>query len=569
MRWNRSHTLMLGILMAISGQSFQLFAQEKEEQLPDSLRFTIRKDYRPVARDAQRILPQPELKYDTVKPETDLSYNLLDKRQEVTYEAEPIKAAKLSNEPLPKLYQGFLKAGFGNYTMPFFEASFGSLRSRKFQAGGFARYHASFAKLDKKNFGFTDAGAEAFAKYFTRKHVLHGKLRYDVDGNYYYGYDRDDLNGDNVGAVSDDSLLQVFHHVGLDLDLNALRAEKRPPFFDEGGLRYGYTRGSFEEEEHHAALNAGVAFDIKKERMFIRTSFDYYNLNMPKAGENNLIWSFEPSFRAKRERWGIDVGADLTLDVNDTTTKVLVFPVLDFHYFLVRDMLRFYVGAKGGVQRNGLRSISQVNPYFRTAQPLSNSWERLNVYGGFKGSITRNIGFDLSVAEIITGQQMFFVNDVSDGIGHRFLTEYHDTRVTRFAGALSYHLKEKLALTAEAEYRLFVMPTDSIKPWHEAPFRFTFAGNYNLKDKLIFKAAITAYGPRVARELSTDSLGVLTMTPVTLKGFADASIGIEYRYRKWLGAFVDLRNIASLRYDIWKQYPSQRFSFIAGVHFSF
>ena len=101
---------------------------------------------------------------------------------------------------------------------------------------------------------------------------------------------------------------------------------------------------------------------------------------------------FEPRFRAKRERWGIDLGVNFSLDVNDSTTKVLVFPVLDFHYFIVKDMLRVYVGAKGGVQRNGLRSVSQLNPFFDTDQNLSNSWERLNIYGGFKGSITRSIG---------------------------------------------------------------------------------------------------------------------------------------------------------------------------------
>ena len=164
---------------------------------------------------------------------------------------------------------------------------------------------------------------------------------------------------------------------------------------------------------------------------------------------------------------------------------------------------------------------------------------------------------------------MFFVNDVSDGLGNKFLAEFHDVRVTSFKGALSYQLKSKLQLVAEAEYRLFVMPTDSIKPWHEAPFRFTFSGNYNLKDKLIFKASISAYGTRVARGFSTDSLGVISMTPITMKGFADASIGVEYRYRKWLGAFIDFRNIAALRYQEWNQYQVQRFSFIAGLNFSF
>ena len=549
---------MVGIVSSASAQ----------EDLPDSLRFTIKKDYRPVARDARKILSKPEVKHDTVSlPKMD--YSVLSKTKQINYELEPLNAAKLSNEPLAKLYNGFAKVGFGNYTMPFFEASFSSLRSKKYQAGFFARYHASFAKLNKvRNFGFTDAGITGFGKYFLKDHVLAAEVEYDVDENYYYGFDLSDVTPNNLNSAQGDSMHQVFHHVGFNLDLTALH-DKKLKLLDQAAVAYGYTRDNFEAEEHYAALSAGIAFKIKKEQMFIRTSFDYYNLSQPSLTTNNLIWGIQPEFRARRERWGVNLGVDFSLDVNDTTTKVLFFPILDFHYFLVKDMLRFYVGATGGVTRNGLRSISQLNPFFETNQTLSNSWERLNVFGGFKGSITRSIGFDVSVAEVITGQQMFFVNDTSNGLGNKFAAEFHDVRVTHIKGALSYQLKSKLSLTAEADYRFFVMPTDSIKPWHEAPFRFTFAANYNLKDKLIFKASITAFGPRVARGFATDSLGFVSMTPVTLKGYADANIGVEYRYKRWLGAFVDFRNIAALRYEIWNQYPSQRFSFIAGLHFSF
>jgi hypothetical protein len=549
--------------------SFANFASAQDkDRLPDSLRFTIRKDYRPVARDAKKINSKPEVKHEEAGLHK-VNYSVLPKSKEINYEAQPLQAANLSNEPLAKLYNGFVKAGFGNYTMPFLEASFSSLRSKKFQAGFFARYHASYAKLNKvRNFGFTDAGITGFGKYFMKNHEVGAKVEYDVDENYYYGFDRNDVTFANALSAKGDSMHQVFHHVGVNVDLNAIR-EKKLRIFDQMAIGYGYTRDNFQAQEHYATLSGGVAFNIKKEELFIKTTFDYYNLAQPTQKTNNLIWAIQPEFRATRERWGIDLGVNFALDVNDTTTKVLIFPVLDFHYFIVKKMLRFYVGAKGGVTRNGLRSISQINPYFDTNQTLSNSWERLNIYGGLKGSITRSIGFDLSVAEIITGQQMFFVNDTAGSLGNKFLTEYHDTRVTSFKGALSYQLKSKLQLVAEAEYRLFVMPTDSIKPWHEAPFRFTFSGNYNLKDKLIFKAAISAYGQRVARGFSTDSLGVVSMTPTTLKGYADASIGVEYRYRRWIGAFVDFRNIAALRYDIWKQYPSQRFSFIAGLNFSF
>lgn len=547
--------LVIGLVVMSGG------AMAQQNTLPDSLRFTIRKEYRPVARDAKRITASPEIPTDTtVLPK--MEYTILPLRKEVTYEVTPLEAAQLSNEPLTKLTSGHLKVGFGNYTMPFFEASFGSLRSRSYQAGGFARYHASFATLDGRPFGFTDAGADLFGKKFLKAHVLGAKLIYDHDENYFYGYDHEDT----TFAKSD--LRQQFHHVGVHLDLSTLQEGSKLRVVNSAGLRYAFTTDRSASTEHHVAGDIETVFKIKKEQMFGRINVDYYRNDMPTQGLNNGIIGFEPEFSATRKRWAISLGINLSLDINDTTTKVLVFPVLDFHYFLVQDIFRFYAGAKGGVQRNGLRSISQTNPFAFTDLTLSNSWERLNVFGGFKGTIFRSLGYDVSVAQIITGQQIFWVNDWADGVGNRFSPEYHDVMVTRLKGELSCQLKEKLQVVAMAEYRFFTMPNDSIAPWHEAPFRFTFGGNYNLNDKFIFKASITAMGERTARGFASDSTGV-SFPQVTLKGYADANIGVEYRYRKWLGAFVDFRNIGAMRYELWERYPSQRFSFIAGVHFSF
>jgi hypothetical protein len=551
----------LHITLVVALMALAQTALGQQKTLPDSLRFTIRKEYRPVARDAQRITSNPEIPTDSTRLPA-MKYSVLPVRQELNYEVQPLEAAQLSNEPLAKLRSGHLKVGFGNYTMPFFEASFGSLRSKSYQAGGFARYHASFATLDDRPFGFTDAGVDVFGKKYLKAHVLGAKLVYDHDENYFYGYDFEDT------TLVKSSIRQQFHHVGIALDLLTLQEGSKLRIVNKAGLNYAYTTDRYSSTEHHVAGNIETVFKIKKEKLFGRITGDYYRNDMPTRSLDNGIIGFEPEFRAERKRWGIGLGVNLTLDINDTTTKVLVFPVLDFHYFLVQDIFRFYAGAKGGVQRNGLRTNSQTNPFAYTDLSLSNSWERLNVYGGFKGTIFRALSYDISVAQIITGQQLFWVNDWSDSIGNRFSPEYHDVMITRLKGELSYQLKEKLQVVAMAEYRFYTMPSDSIAPWHEAPFRFTFGGNYNLKDKFIFKASITAMGERTARGFASDSTGV-SYPNVTLKGYADANIGVEYRYRKWLGAFVDFRNIGAIRYDLWDRYPSQRFSFIAGVHFSF
>ena len=550
-------TLRLSSILMLASLIVQ--AQEGEK-LPDSLKFTVRKDYRPTTRAAQKLSAQPVLEVESTEvPEMD--YEVLPKEPQLDMKMEPLKAANLGKEPLPKLYNGYLKLGFGNYTMPYAEASFSSLRNKKYQAGGFARYHASFAKLDGKPFGFTDAGVSAFGKYFMKMHVLSADIEYDLDQNYFYGYDASEFQ------LPKDSIMQLFHHVKGTVSLRTQQG-KKPKVFDFAEVSYSHTLDRFQSQEGRANLNGGVVIPIKKSQMNVRSGLDVYHNQSPIATDDNLIFALESSFKHQRERWGVNVGFGLFIDGRETYVRPIATPILNFHYFLAQDMVRFYVNASGGVERNGLRSISELNPYAQTDILRQNSYERLNVEGGFKGNIFKILGFDISAAEIITQNQLFFVNDTSDGTGMRFLPEYNDTRITRFRGSLSYSMSEKLFVQATAQYRLFHFENDSIKAWHEAPFTFNFAGNYNLNDKFIFKASVTAAGTRVAKGFATDSLGT-HVEPIRMAGYADVSVGAEYRYKQWIGAFVDLRNLAAMRYEIWNQYTVQRFSFIAGVHFTF
>jgi len=551
------NTLKLSLILMLA--STIVLAQENEE-LPDSLKFTVRKDYRPTAREAKKIGLQPTVESENV-PLPEMQYEVLPKEPELKQDLEPMKAVNIGKEPLPKLYNGHLKVGFGNYTMPFAEASFSSLRSKKFQAGGYGRYHASFAKLDGRPFGFTDAGVSAFGKYFVKDYVLSGDVEYDLDENFFYGYDPSEFQ------LPKDSIHQLFHNVKGTV---AFRTDqgKKPKIFDFAEVSYDYTMDRFDAREGHTGFYGGVVIPVKKSLVNVRSNLDAYNNRSPIGLENNVIFGLESEFVHQRERWGVDAGFKFYVDGKETYARPLIFPTLNFHYFLAQDMVRFYLNATGGVHRNGLRTISQFNPYAYTDILRQNSYERLNAEAGFKGNIFKILGFDISVAEIITQNQLFFVNDTSDGIGNRFLPEYHATKITRFRGSLSYDIGEKLFVQATAQYRLFKMPSDSIKPWHEAPFTFTFTGNYNLSNKFIFKASITANGNRVAKGYATDSLGT-HIQPIKMGGYADISLGAEYRYKRWIGAFIDLRNLAAMRYEIWNQYPVQRFSFIAGLHFEF
>ena len=127
----RFNIALIALIIGLTGQ-FQANAQV--EDLPDSMTYYIVKEYQPVARDANKVITNPTMEFDTTKPQMP-TYSVLPRAMEVESNVDLIKAAKLSNEPLKKLHRGYSKVGFGNYTMPLFEAGIGSLRSKKLQYG--------------------------------------------------------------------------------------------------------------------------------------------------------------------------------------------------------------------------------------------------------------------------------------------------------------------------------------------------------------------------------------------------------------------------------------------------
>ena len=557
----RFNIALIALIIGLTGQ-FQANAQV--EDLPDSMTYYIVKEYQPVARDANKVITNPTMEFDTTKPQMP-TYSVLPRAMEVESNVDLIKAAKLSNEPLKKLHRGYSKVGFGNYTMPLFEAGIGSLRSKKLQYGLDLKHFSSFAKLGDVPFGFSENKADLYGKYFLKNHVVKANVLYDRDVSYRFGYDtsRDTLTKDDIR--------QRYSHIEAGASFSRY-AGKELKIFDRVAIGYHNTQDLYGSVENGAKLSFGIKENIKKDEIHVDGAVRYFHNKKPLDTHNNTIVDLTPKFKTVRKRWNLEVGATLSLDIHDSATKVLIFPELDFEYYLVLDIMKVYAGATGGVKRKGLRELSQLNPYMGDDQPMLNTWERLNIYAGFKGTIISDLGFDIGVSEAAINQHLFWVNDYSDNIGNEMLPVYHDVRVLTIRGELFYRWKNKLTATAGANYRFFTMAGDHLEPWSESPFSFYLTGRYTLRDKIIARIDLMAYGARSTKEIEyfgAQGQEVTVETPGTISGFADLNIGIEYRYRHWIGAFVDFRNIADTENEKFNRYRSQRFSVIAGLNFAF
>jgi outer membrane receptor protein involved in Fe transport len=54
-----------------------------------------------------------------------------------------------------------------------------------------------------------------------------------------------------------------------------------------------------------------------------------------------------------------------------------------------------------------------------------------------------------------------------------------------------------------------------------------------------------------------------------VKDAADLSLSVDYKLNKKWALWVDLNNIANVRYQRWNKYESFGFNFLAGIKFNF
>ena len=150
-----------------------------------------------------------------------MQYNLRSKKAETNYETAVIKAVKVKDEPLPKLYRSLVRGGVGNYTS-YLGDSTSTRCAPKTGSLGLALRHLS-ASPNLKDAGpadFSDNSAMVYGKYFPENATFDGRIRYDRNVVHYYGYDKNDT------VIEKKDSRQLFGKFGVDLGFGSSEIRK-------------------------------------------------------------------------------------------------------------------------------------------------------------------------------------------------------------------------------------------------------------------------------------------------------------------------------------------------------
>lgn len=527
--------------------------------------FIVIKSYKPTITEGNRIGFNPAI-VDTQKVIQQLDYKFINNQVPVNFDVDPISAAKIKGEPLTKLYNGYAKLGVGNNTIPLAEVYYHNSRSKTYSLGTHLRYQQNNNIKNYDNSSMSNLRAAVFGKKFWRSNTLSGSAGYEREGFNYYGFEVNDINR-TIADTTDTK--QVYNNVFAQLQM---KSTKQDSFnlrheFDLDFYRIADLEGLI--AENNIIANANVGKFYGSEYYQVDATVDFNNGVNTLDTINNVLIGLRPQVNSIGENFRLNIGMGIYVDAINTA-KFHFYPIVDFKYNALRDIIVPYAGFTGRMQRNNMRSLTRTNQFLSSDIELLNTNFRYEAYAGIRGVISSKLSFNTSIRKLKMDDFAMFVKDNS-GLENKFVLVYDDIEQLQLTGELHYQQGEKWRVYLKGEYFGY-NAGDEEEVWHMPNYKITLSGVYDLNDKILVRLDLHQIGEQFAKTYDNISSGNViadAVTKETLNGVFDANLGVEYRYTKRLSAFINFNNIGSASYQRWQDYPTQRFNVLGGLTYSF
>lgn len=546
-------------------------AQANQQDLKREV--TLYNPYKPSLPDFKKKSYMPDLS-DTSRIRPDFTYNIIPAPYTPVYSISPIKAAALQPDPLTKLYKSYVNLGLGNYLTPVAELSITNERSKKGALGFYASHFSTNGKLkldnDKKVFaGFIDNDISLYGKKFFTKNLFEASADFSQKVRYAYGYDTSFIDYD----PSKKEILMGYNNLGTRVSLSSITLDSASLAYDFD-LNYDFFYNSKNRFQNNLGINGVMSKTYKGFYAGAELNFNYFNLADSIDKNPKYIVSLSPFIKKGTSQWNFRLGFRMLADKNlSAPAKVHLYPDVEFGFSIVPAYIGFFAGLNGNLEVNEPKKIILENPFLLrdgSLFKLPNTNHALIVAAGLKGNTGIGGNYLVSASYSLINDMIFYANliDTANLLdpkkGNMFFPLTDDVDLLRIHAEMDGVITGKISFSGYANWYRYSL-TDLDTAWNKPSWDAKFGIRYNLKDKIIAGADITATGKR--RLIS--AIDELTLLPsIETPAHININLNAEYRYTKILSFWLRLNNISFNRYYEWAYYPTQRFMFMAGFTYS-
>lgn len=531
------------------------------------------KAYEPVINDAYKISSLPKI-VDTINvtPTFDYDDGVTPEMYKTKYKPKQMKPAKLVAEPLPKLYNVYVKGGFGMYTAPLLNIYTGSQRSEKWLWNANMNYTSSSAKVKNEDDKRVYAGLSKFDingsvhRYFKNDMAASISAGYGNRGNHYYGYATElNLPDSLIPLKRKDIEKQSVNYYNIGTTVYSTNLDSAEVDY-KVSLGYSGLKTKDSKSENIIHFDGYLSYLLDKEFLGVKCVIDNYKTQGLTNDVNSAVVNFNPWVGAYGRKWRVKVGVNTFYDQRNQ--KYMFFPDISMQYNIIDYFLLPYVELNGNYKVHDYKDMYFENQFVKSDLRINPTKTRINLAVGFRGNISSRIAFNIKAEYAKIDNQYFFVNDTSTLLREKFFVVYDDIMRTHILGEISYKTSEKFKIGLKGHYYIYDMSTE-LEAWHLPTYNISLDASYNLSNKIIATANVYAVSRRQACLYQVDGPGKVLPVAKELDGAIDINLGVEYRITKRFSGFLDLNNLTGNRYYQWNQYANQRFNFMLGLTYAF
>ncbi len=563
------------------GVSLTLFGQTDEKDSSSIIKLNVIATRQ--VEPASRITSNPKL-IDTIITHKAIEYPLLTMKHETSIKLEPIVPANVkvsADNKLPKLFNGYVKAGISSPLMPLAELYYNNTRSRKYVYGLNIKHLSSFGEIKKyapAHFDKTSYNAFGGIKELT--YSIMGDVHFDNYGVNRYGVLNPNASKDSTaqrfkelgGSVTFMSNRMDSLRLNYSMQVKGYQLSDAKPTDENFNTFYGH-------ESNFASINN--FWYRKNNNLFaadihlITNHFTYGSkdkvMNVLDSAKDvsNTLFSIKPSITtyAKANRLKVQVGMDVSASLS-SSKKVYIFPNVDVKYSMFENVLIPYIGIKGGLKQNNFKALTAQNPFMQS-NPTLNNESNYTAFLGIKGILTKRMEFNVSASFAQVANKALFVSDSAALHRHRnqFNVIYDTINIFTAEASVSYQQNEKLKVDVIGRFFNY-QANNNPYAWNLPMYQFVVRGNYVLNNQFSFHLDLHGEGGRKAQVYDSTLAKVTIEDKKYIKDLGliiDGNIGAEYRYTERISAFLQINNLAAQNYFRWYNYPVQALQIMGGV----
>lgn len=555
-----------------------IFAQEKVKDTLNTDEIMVVKPYTPTISDAFKIKDNPSIEGENIKKDT-VSYTFFSVPVASTFTPTKGKAQSVVREPLDKIYENFVAAGFGNYTTPYIEAFLHSSSTRSNGFGAFINYQSSDGGIKDilVDDNYSDSKLSLFYKQFERDYNWEANLGAHHQIYNWYGLPE--------GIAYDPTFLSSIDPKQTYLNIfggGTFNFEES--VFNGGELRIDYFSDNYKSSEIQVKLSPEVEFPISSELItlpfdieFITGSFKENYLTNAALEYSFLNFGASPSLEILRNKLTVNLGARVyySFDLESKQNTFYAYPNVTASYKIIEETLIGYAGVTGDLHQNSYREFTNDNPFVSPTLNIQASEKQYDAFLGAKGKLSSKVGYNFKASYQSEKNKALYIQNptMTDGsiipsfayqVGNSFNVVYDKVTTLSLFAELDIYFSKEFRFGGNVEYNNINTDTQE-KAWYTPTLQASAFANYNAK-KWYVGADLYFVGEQFDL---IQNFGEINGVITSIDPYVDLNFNGGYVFTDRLTAFGKVNNVLGINYDKYINYKVQGIQVLAGIIYKF